>query len=346
MTENRWWLAKLHTAESCLPRISKTTMTAQEYILSELQKLAQPVPLEDIDNTPVEDAIYAKVMSKKFRKLKADDKAVEITKGAIKHAVENNEPVKIGLLFGGNKLWRFEEAPEIDWAELFSLMYYLRWMRTIASVYEPGAHFDYYSQDISVETLNNIPRADTDRYQETFKAMLEWMKPYIPERVKVTYRRHADDVDRATYLKEIEEGKKVIRNKNSGGLPKLDDAQKAATELNVKPRPGQTDDPEWHEKVELEHQAIFETKSLTPYLADPTIIPTCPTIYPELIATGSTKKSYAKFWAAVGGLERSGDSFNELVLTPRQLESADFEWEDVKLEGLIGKNFKRIRVLG
>lgn len=137
-------------------------MTAQEYILSELEKLARPVGLEDIGSIPLEDAILSRVMSKKFRKIKADDKAIEITKGAIKYAIEHNRPVIVGALFGGNKLWRFDEAPEIDWAELFSLMYYLRWMRTISSVYEPGACFDYFSQDISVETMNNIPQSDTD----------------------------------------------------------------------------------------------------------------------------------------------------------------------------------------
>jgi hypothetical protein len=41
----------------------------------------------------------------------------------------------------------------------------------------------------------------------------------------------------------------------------------------------------------------------------------------------------------------SGDSFSELVLTPKQLEAATFEWETVKLDGLSGKNFSKIRVL-
>lgn len=320
-------------------------MTAQEYILAELQKLTQPAPFVGAGDMPVEDAILAKVMSKKFRKLKADDAAMATAKHAIQYAVKHKQPVKVGLLFGGNKLWRFDEAPEIDWAELFSLMYYLQWMKTIASVYEPGAHFDYYSQDISVEALNNIPRADTDRYQETFKAMVAWIKSYMPERVQVTYRRHADDVDRTTYLQEIEAAKKVVRARNNGGLPQLSEAQKAATTLNVKVRSGQSNDPEWREKVELEHQAIFETPSLKPCLSDQTIIPTCPTIYPGLIATGSTKKSYAKFWAGIGALERAGNSFSQLVLTPRQLDSVDFVWENVDISGLSGKNFSKIRVI-
>lgn len=322
-------------------------MTAQEYIFSELQALASPLPKGEIGRVPVEDAIFAKVMSKKFRKLKADDKTISITKTAIKLAVENKQPVKIGVLFGGNKLWRFEEAPEIDWAELFSLMYYLRWMKTIASVYEYGAHFDYYSQDVSVESLNNVPLSETDRYSEGFKAMLEWIKPYMPQNVKVTYRRHADEYkDVSEYYAEIEDAKKVVLASNGGKLPQLDDAQKTATELNVKLRPGQADDPLWREKVELEHQAIFETKMLQPYLADPALIPTCPTPYPELIATGSTKKSMAKFWAGVGALEKSDRTFSQLVLTPKQLAAADFVWEKVGISGLEGKNFKKIRIIG
>ena len=53
----------------------------------------------------------------------------------------------------------------------------------------------------------------------------------------------------------------------------------------------------------------------------------------------------AKFWAGVGALERSEDSYNEIVLTPKQLNAAGFDWEKVELDGLSGKNFSRVRVL-
>jgi len=321
-------------------------MTAQEYILSTLKALAEPVLIQDIDKIPLEDAIFAKVMSKKFRKTKADDDAIKITKTAIKYAVENKKPVKVGVLFGGNKLWRFEEAPEIDWAELFSLEYYIQWMKSIASVYEYGANFEYYSQNISIESLNGVPRSETDRYTDTFKAMLEWIKPYIPENITITYCLHADEYsDVSEYYAELEEGKKVILANGNGHLPELDDIQKASTELNVKLKPGQDDDPLWREKVELEHQAIFETKSLIPYLTDSTIIPTCPGAFPGLINPGSTKHSIAKFWAGVGALKKSGDDYHRMVLTPKQLESIEFDWQKVNIAGLSGKNFKRIRII-
>jgi len=61
--------------------------------------------------------------------------------------------------------------------------------------------------------------------------------------------------------------------------------------------------------------------------------------------TGSTKRSYAKFWAGVGVLEKDGNSYAELVLTPKQLETAKFKWEDIDIPELKGKNFKKIRIL-
>ncbi len=321
-------------------------MTAQEYVLSTLKKLAEPISMEDIGNTPIEDAIFAKVMSKKFRKVKADGTVIAVTKKAIAHSVKNNKPIIVNVIFGGNKLWHFDESPEIDWAELFVTTYLLRWMKSIASVYKPGAYLEYFSEDVVLENMNNLPRAETDQYSETFKTMLNWLQAYIPSGVSVGYKRYGDEYnDVSEYLAELEVAKAKVLKELGGKLPTLNEHQKEATELNVRLKPGQTDDPLWREKAELIHQSIERTETMERYINDTTMIPSCPTYFPGCIATGSTKKSYAKFWVAVGALEHAGDSYNELVLTPKQLESAKFNWEDVNIKGLKGKNFKRVRIL-
>src|SRR5687767_1656331 len=205
-------------------------MTAQEYILSTLQELAQPIQMEGIGNTPLEDAIYAKVMSKKFRKLKADDETVSMVKGAIELAIKEKKPVVISVVFGGNKLWRLDEAPEIDWAEVFSAVYFLRWMKSIASVYEYGAVLEYYSEDVVVEALNNVPRAQTDRHSETFISMLEWLKQYIPKGVSVNYRRYGEDYDDLRdFDVELKAAIEKVSKELGGKLPEMTDAQKVAT---------------------------------------------------------------------------------------------------------------------
>jgi hypothetical protein len=322
-------------------------MTAQEYIVSTLQALAEPVQMENIGDTPLEEAIFAKVMSKKFRKLKADEETIRITRKAISFAVKNNQPVTVSFLFGGNKLWRFDEAPEIEWAELFSLIYFLRWMKSIASVYQPGVRLDYYSQSLNVEIMNNIPLAETEKYNKTFRAMLDWIKPYVSERITITYREYADEFqNHDDFVRELEIAKQDTLRANNGKLPELSDKQKAATEMNVRLLPGQDQDPLWREKVELIHQSIEATATFQRrYFDDVGLILACPTIYRGWIAVGSTKRSYAKFWAGLGALEKSGDSFSELVLTPKQLETADFRWEAMNIAGLTDKNFSRVRML-
>jgi hypothetical protein len=322
-------------------------MTAQEYILSSLTELSTPIVLGDIGDATTEEAIYAKVMSKKFRKVKADEDAQRITKEAIHTAVATNSPLKLNVIFGGNKLWRFEESPEIDWSEVFTTIYLSQWMKSIASVYKPGAYLEYYSEDVVLENMNNLPKSETNQYSDTFRSMLDWMRQYTPEGVTVAYKRYGDEyASEADYLAELEIAKAKVLKELGGKLPELSEKQIRATVLNVRLKPGQADDSLWQEKAELIHKSIERTETMERYISDASFVPACPTQFPGCITTGSTKKSYAKFWVAVGALEKSGDSYSQIVLTPNQLESADFEWEDINLTGLEGKNFKRIRVLG
>jgi hypothetical protein len=320
-------------------------MTAQEHIQAKLQALKTPVDPVEVRGS-LEEAVYARLMSKKFRKVKPGQACVDITRRVVADAVKNQKPIMVTECFGGNKLWRFDEAPEIDWAELFSLIYFLEWMKYVAAVHKPGMIFDYFSQDLSVERLDNLTRAELEAYNDTFHAMLEWIKPYIPDNVTVTYRRHRDMFsDESQYDKELAAAKEKYLKDHDGRLPVLDDSMKARTELNVRLRDGQDTDPQWREKTELQHQAIFMTPTLGTYLHYPDMVWTCPTWYDDSIVTGSTKKSYAKFWAGVGALEKTSDGFNDLVLTPKQLAAAKFGWGNVHFEGLQGKNFSRIRIL-
>lgn len=321
-------------------------MTAQEYILAELEKLKQPIVQEDIGNTPLEEAILRRVLSKKFRKTHADQPTVDTAKTAIKLAVDSGKPVRLMLHFGGNKLWRLDEAPNIEWGELFSLIYYANWAKYIASVYKPGVLFEYMSMDVCVERMNNIPHEQTDHYTEGMLSLLKWAEQFVPGGVTFIYTCYGDLYEnREEYYKELEISKQQWLKNNGGELPVLSESNKAATELNVKLKPGQDSDPLWREKVELEHRGIFGTKSFDAYTSDPTAIPHCPTWYSGFIATGSTKRSLAKFWVGVGALERKGGSYNEIILTPKQLEAAKFDWEEVSIEGLKGKNFSKIRVI-
>lgn len=323
-------------------------MTAQEYINQRLEHLKQVPELTAPVSYDVASQIKAKLLSKKFRKLKATSACIEAIDAVVDRAVKTDSPIVLSTLFGGNKLWRFEEAPEVDWAELFNLFYYIDWAKTIIPLHKPGIVFDYYSQDVSVESLNNVPRSETDNYSRTFRQLITWLEPYIPNGVSIRYRRHYEEFNNPNeYDEELEVARAQILKENDGKYPNMSEAMKIATKLNVRLRPGQESDPMWMEKVELEHQAIFRTPTLCKLFAEPDRISLSPTDYSgsNSITTGSTKRSYAKFWAGVGALRTTEKGYNELVLTPKQLEAAKFNWEKIALPGFEAKNFVKIRVL-
>lgn len=324
----------------------QNTMTAQEYITAELEKLKQPITNVDIGNIPLDEAILARVLSKKFRKLKVDQDTIDFCKESIKIALSANRPLSIGCVHGGTKLWRFEEYPEVDWSELFNMIYYAKWMRYIADVYEPGVVLEYFSMDVVQLRLNNLPRSETDQYTQSFEKVIEWMKQYLPENIRFTHRRYGDAYkDLSEYDDELEVAMKTVSDELDGKLPVLTPEQRYMTELNVRITPEQGKDPLWREKNEHMHLAVERTKAMDDYVNDKRFIPVCPTPWPGVIATGSTKKSFAKFWYAVGALEPSNHSYNQIVLTPKQLKAARFDWESVTLRGLTGKNFSKIRVM-
>lgn len=64
-----------------------------------------------------------------------------------------------------------------------------------------------------------------------------------------------------------------------------------------------------------------------------------------IISVATTKDSIVKFWIGVGVIQSKRDSYRQVFLSSSQLEKAKFAFEDVHIERLSGKSFKRIRVL-
>ena len=81
-----------------------------EYRLSELKPKNRTIPKEELA-----DFMYKSIMSKKFRKFSVTPEYQEHIKKVINESVKDNLPIKFSFPFGGYKLWRFEETPEVDW---------------------------------------------------------------------------------------------------------------------------------------------------------------------------------------------------------------------------------------
>ncbi len=322
-------------------------MMPDAYILSKLDKLRSTENSVANFNSPNElrDYIVKVIMSKKFRKFSVVPEYQAHIKKVVEESIKENLPIKFSFPFGGYKLWRLEETPEADWAELFTLMYYSKWLKPITEVYKPGILFDFSSDDVIVERMNNVPKSDTQKYAASFNNIIDFLKKYIPNNMKFTltpisslYTPEEFEIDLQDKIDKMQ--------KELGGLPVLDEHKKRMTEMNVKLKPHQDDDILWKEKVELLHQAYYVVDRRRPYnRAEDKILTFCTKLKDgKCISVGTTKSSVAKFWVGVGVLKRSGSDFVEYVLSPSQLEAANIKEEPISIDGLNGKNFSKIKI--
>ena len=314
-------------------------MNAEEYILQRLEKMREPLGL--FHNDDVEGQIVKLVLSKRFRKYSASNELVTHVKDVVHYCVSKGQPLNFTFLHGAYKLWRLDEAPEADWAELFALMYYTNYVKPICEIYEPGVWFDFFVDDWIIEIIDNITPQEISTYLKSYQNIINFLRPYQPKNLKMTITPVSTQfTSRETFDKSMAKNLKAIE------LPKLSDSEARMVELNVRLTNGQSDDPLWKEKIYRLHNAYLATKSEPGYhkdRSDKILVFNQPLPSGTTISLGTTKSSIAKFWVGVGALKPSDESSREIILSPSQLQSAEFNWEQIDI-GLLGKNFKHIRV--
>ncbi len=327
-------------------------MNAQEYIVSQLEALKAPLALDikPKTNTEMVDAILKFLFSKKFRKFSIPEKNQTIIRTAIEKNVSNKEPIKISWPFGGYKLWRLEETPEVDWAELFSIIYFARWLKPVCALYPQGAIFTFWFDEVVISKLNNILQSELDEYQKSFRNLLKFIEPWLPSNMQfeVFLEKSQYESNEAFESGLVLEMEKLAQTRSKNPEP-LSDKARRSIEMNVKVTPEQSKDPLWREKVDLMHYAYYnlqekQTRARSSYTAE-NITAFTYFFEPNVIPIGSTKTSVAKFWVGIGALQKREDGFIEIILSPSQLEKANSVWEPVTIKGLESKNFKRIRVI-
>jgi hypothetical protein len=298
------------------------------------------------DNEMIE-AIYKIIMSKKYRKYAVPEELAAKIKEAIIFDVENKKPINVTFFHGAYKLWRLDESPEPDWAELFASIYYTNWLKDICEIYEPGAWFDYFVDDYIIPTLNNIPIEDVNTYLSVYRKLFEFLKPYQPSNFKMTATGVGEQFETPeAFEAKLDSDIKQYAAQFPGGLPEVTEARSIMLDLNVKPKSEMTDQPNWKAKNTLVHDAyISKTKAGTGYHYLPGKIRAFNQPLAVAMGVGTTRASIAKFWAGVGVLKPAAPDYNQIILSPKQLDSAEFDWEEASFDGLEGKNFSKIRIL-
>lgn len=314
-------------------------MTAKDYIEQRLGRLKDKNTKTD---EKLADLIFAAIMSKKFRKYSVNPAANDLVRKAIELNIQSKEPIKIAIPFGTYKLWRLEESPEPDWAELFAMIYYAYWLKPITDVYEPGVWFDFCGDDAILELMNNIPEEDTGRYKKIFRGLIDFMRIYLPNNFKYTFSPVGERYgSKQEFLDDLNE--KVRELEQKGGVP-FTERDMAMMRFNIKPQEGKEID---FQKNRILHDAYMAVSKRRPHHKQPEkiLISATPFGNRTSIPIGTTKTSVVKFQTGAGVLKKNGDGFMEYIYSPSQLENERFQWEKIQMEGLTGKNFSRIRIV-
>jgi len=99
--------------------------------------------------------------------------AIGYTLTKLSNAIANNNPIVFTFCFGGYKCHTSPSHPEVDWAELFNLNFFISYLYPIIQGYSYGVEVEYESEEISIQ-FNNVPQPQTDRYTTSFKKLLAY----------------------------------------------------------------------------------------------------------------------------------------------------------------------------
>jgi hypothetical protein len=331
-------------------------MQAKIYLENKLQTCAQYVLTEAdtafLEKEGIEAYIYKKLTSKKFRKWALNDSSEKQIKHAIHLNVASNKPILFTFPFGGYKLWRLPTTPEVDWAEFFSLAYYVNWIAPIATAYQPGVHFIFSSDDVIVGRLDNIPPDDTNAYFASFQKLIAYFSSYFPSNVKVEIRRVGDVYTQEEFETELEQEIETMTKVYEKPDPERYKNMLRTSALNYQwdgiqdmTKLTEQEKENYIKMGPIIHDAYVSLAKRRDFVRADNAIVTFTTPIPNAIALGTTKTSIAKFWMGYGVLEQRDDAFADRILSPDQLHTvAKMTHETEAIDGIDLENLTSIDI--
>jgi hypothetical protein len=333
-------------------------MQPQDYLNHELHNCANYKLTADdtarIEHEGIEAYMYAKLTSKKFRKWAVDESSELQAKRAIQMTVAAGMPLQFRFPFGGYKLWRMPSSPEVDWAEFFSIAYYAKYLAPIAAAYKPGLEFQFASDDVIIERMDNVPVADTSAYFNSFQQLLEAFRPHFPANFNMSIVRIGDLYENKDELeKELATNVKRFTVEYATTVPETKKQKMYTTsELNIQ-WDGATNltslsPEEKRQKIEqgpIYHDAYCALSKRREFNRGDDKIVIFTTVIPNAIAIGTTKASVTKFWTGYGVLEATQSGFSDRIISPSQLAQREGQpCTTVPINLLNMRNFTDIRI--
>jgi len=144
--------------------------------------------------------------------------AIDWTLVRLSNAIADRMPIIFTFCFGGYKCHTSPSHPEVDWAELFNLNYFVSYLYPIIKGYQHGVEVEYESEEVSIR-FNNVPQEQTDKYTASFKKLLEYYTAkslskyglHLTLRLVIARELYTDGV--AKFYELVEQNKTTYRDK-------------------------------------------------------------------------------------------------------------------------------------
>jgi len=334
-------------------------MTPQQHLEDKLKNCAHykfsPSEQEKLKSVGLKQFLFEQITRKKFRRWKLPDLARERIDKALDYCMAGQEPIIFRFRFGGYKLWQLESAPEVDWAEFFTLAYYSEYLAPVIAAHKPGVKLWFMSDDVFVEQLDNVPKSDTEAYYKSFQKLCEEFKKYAPKNFSIEMKRHSalfnsvEELDKEFYakMKEIEG---TWKEKQS---PEKLKSALATSALNIKwngvrdlTKLPEVEKQKMIERSAIMHDALVQLPTIRAFSdKNPGMIFVFTTQFPSVVSIGTTKTSIAKFWVGIGVLEERDGKYLDHILSPSQIEKmSNILPKEVSIDILSLKNFSAIKI--
>lgn len=302
----------------------------------------------------IDKYILKKLLSSKFRTSKVADILQKRIEDIIDYSIENFLPIHISVPFGGFKKWQLPSYPEVDWAELFNIVLLINWLLPIASGYNKGVILDYYSDEIFISRMNNIPQVDLDIYNNQFETILKLFSKTLPGNFKLKFSKIRDQISQEELLKRFDLAIIKLRDEWEDLPESVQKERLQKSERNYKKDfndfPKEEKYSELLESTLIHDAFIFDPnwEKDVPWAFDKDMIPVG-FRYTKTwgLPIKSSQSSAVQFWVGFGVLLEKDNDLISSILTYSQLkqEEQNLNFKTINLFDPSFKNLQTIPVL-
>ncbi|USN53657.1 MAG: hypothetical protein H6760_00600 [Candidatus Nomurabacteria bacterium] len=304
----------------------------------------------------MEEFLYAKLTSKKFRKWRIQESYQKEIREQIRYCVEKNIPIEPTWFFGGYKLWSLPGSPEPNWAEFFTIAYFLQFISPIAAAYSPGVTFKFWVAHASIMLQqSNIPIKECIKYREEFNRLLSFFRKYLPSNIVVELHDYSELYpDQNEYEQELEQC--ILNTERKYHEEWTEDRKRikrTTSELNIQwsgaedwTKLGESEREEKIFRGPLVHDGYCALSRVNEALRGSGKLDLSATPLPSgSIPVGTSASSVTKFWTGVGVLEKHDSRYVERILSPQQWNAVQGLSVQIEaIDWLPMKNFHEIQV--